>query len=148
MSLSHWNPFREMEVLLSRFPRDYRSNLFAINDPESLPPCTWAPAVDISETDKEYLIRAELSGMKKEDVKITVNNGVLSVSGERRVEKTDKDEKHHRVERSYGSFTRSFALPEDAAAERVSAECRDGVLTIHLAKNEVPKPRSIEVKVN
>lgn len=144
MQLVQWNPFREMDDLLARFQRGYGRQ---IATEESLPLASWAPAVDISETPKEYLIKAELPGLKKEEVKVTLNNGVLTVSGERKSEGEQKDEQYHRVERSYGAFTRSFALPEDAVAERVSAECKDGIVTVHVGRSEVSKPRSIEVKV-
>lgn len=143
MQITHWNPFREMEDLLARFNRP----LTVSTDIDRMPLSNWAPTVDISETDKEYLIRAELAGLKKEEVQITVQNGVLTLAGERKAEKQDKAEKYHRVERTYGRFTRSFSLPEDTVAERITAECKDGVLTVHVAKSEVPKPKSIEVKV-
>lgn len=144
MQLVQWNPFREMDDLLARFQRGYGR---PATDDGSLPLASWAPAVDISETPNEYLIKAELPGLKKEEIKITLNNGVLTLSGERKSEKDVKEEKYHRVERTYGAFTRSFSLPEDAVAERVSAECKDGVVTVHVGRSEVQKPRSIEVKV-
>lgn len=144
MQLVQWNPFREMDDLLARFQRGYGRSL---SNDDSLPLATWAPAVDISETPKEYVVKAELPGLKKEEVKVTLNNGVLTLSGERKSEKEQKDEKFHRVERSYGSFTRSFSLPEDIVSEGVTAECKDGVVTVRVARSEVPKSRSIEVKV-
>jgi HSP20 family protein len=145
MQLARWNPFREMDDMLARFQRGFGDSLLS---DEGLPIVNWAPAVDISETPKEYLIKAELPGVKKEEVKVTVHNGVLTMSGERKTEKEQKDEKYHRIERTYGSFTRSFSLPNDAAEDRVSAECKDGVVTIHVARTEAPKPKQIEVKVN
>src|SRR6185295_19078923 len=99
-----------------------------------------SPIVDITEDEKAYLIKAELPEVKKEDVKVTVENGVLSVTGERKFEKEEKNRKYHRVERSYGSFTRHFAVPDDADDSQVSAEFKDGVLTIRLAKNEKARP--------
>lgn len=144
MQLAHWNPFREMDDLMARFQRGFgRSNVGA-ND---LPQAAFAPAVDISETPAEYLIKAELPGLNKDEVNVTVHNGVLTMTGERKSESERKDETFHRVERSYGAFTRSFVLPEDAAAEKVSAECKDGVLTVHVARSEVAKPKAIQVKV-
>ncbi len=104
--------------------------------------------VDITEDDKEYLIKAELPEIKKEDVKITVQNNVLAISGERKYEKEEKDKKYHRVERAYGSFLRSFTLPEDADGSKVAAEYKDGILTVHLPKSEKAKPKSIDVKVS
>ena len=107
----------------------------------------WAPVVDISEDDKEYLIKAELPEVKKEDVKVTAEEGTLTIMGERKFEKEVKGKKYHRVERAYGSFGRSFSLPDDASPAKVSAEFKDGVLTVHLAKTEKAKPQQIEVKV-
>jgi HSP20 family protein len=144
MQLAQWNPFREMDDLLARFQRGFGRSLA---NGETLPLRTWEPAVDISETPKEYLIKGELPGIEKDGVKVTVQNGVLTLAGERKSEKEEKDEKFHRVERTYGTFTRSFALPEDARADGVTAECKDGVITVRIAKAEAPKPRSIEVKV-
>lgn len=147
MQLAQWNPFREMEDMLSRFGRGLGRTGIAGDDLAQVALNNWAPAVDISETDKEYRIRAELPGLKKEEVKLTVQNGVLTLSGERRVESEDKSEKHHRIERTYGSFVRSFGLPDDAVAERISAECKDGILTVHVARSEAPKPRAIQVRI-
>ena len=107
----------------------------------------WAPLVDISEDDKEYLIKAELPEVKKEDVKVTAEQGTLTIMGERKFEKEEKGKKYHRVERCYGSFGRSFSLPDDASPGKVSAEFKDGVLTVHLAKDEKAKPQYVEVKV-
>jgi HSP20 family protein len=107
----------------------------------------WSPLVDISEDDNEYLIKAELPDVKKEDVKVTAEEGTLTIMGERKFEKEEKGKKYHRVERSYGSFVRNFSLPDDASPAKVSAEFKDGVLTVHLAKDEKAKPQHIEVKV-
>jgi len=107
----------------------------------------WMPTVDISETDGEYLIKAELPEIKKEDVKVTVEDGVLTLQGERRQEKDEKGKKFHRVERSYGSFARSFTLPESVDDAGVKAEYKDGMLVLHLPKTERVKPKSIDVKV-
>jgi len=105
------------------------------------------PTVDISESDTEYLIKAELPEVKKEDVKVTVENGVLTLQGERRQEKEEKGKKYHRVERSYGNFARSFTLPESVDEGAVKAEYKDGMLNLHLPKTEKVKPKSIDVKV-
>lgn len=115
---------------------------------EAISVAEWAPLVDITEDAKEYLIKAELPEIKKEEVKLTVQDNVLSISGERKYEKEEKDKKYHRVERAYGSFLRSFTLPEDADGTKVSAEYKDGILTVHLPKSEKVKPKSIEVKVS
>jgi HSP20 family protein len=124
-----------------------RPSLGAKNGKEALTVADWTPTVDISETDGEYLIKAELPEVKKEDVKVTLEDGVLTLTGERRQEKEEKHTKYHRVERSYGSFVRSFSLPELVDETNVKAEYKDGVLSLHLPKSEKAKPRAIEVKV-
>ncbi|MFM9092195.1 MAG: Hsp20/alpha crystallin family protein [Verrucomicrobiota bacterium] len=103
--------------------------------------------MDITEDDKEYLIQAELPEMKQEEVKGTVENGVLSISGERKLEEERKGRRFHRVERAYGAFERSFSLPEDATATDVKAAFGDGVPRVHLPKVPAAKPKSLEVKV-
>ena len=117
------------------------------NDKETNTGAEWAPLVDITEDATEFLIKAELPEVKMEDVKITVEDGVLAISGERKFEKEEKERKYHRMERAYGSFLRSFALLEGADAGKVSAEFRDGVLTIRLPKTVKAKPRAAEAKL-
>jgi HSP20 family protein len=107
----------------------------------------WSPEVDISEDDQGYLLKADLPEMKKDDVRVTVEDGILSVSGERKSEKEDQKRKFHRIERSSGNFRRSFTLPEDADSMKVTAEFRDGVLKVHLPTTARPKSKAIEVKV-
>jgi HSP20 family protein len=107
----------------------------------------WVPSVDVSETEGEYQIKAELPEVKKEDVKVTVEDGVLTIQGERKHEKEEKGKKYHRVERSYGSFVRSFTLPDLVDEEKVKAEFKDGVLNVQLPKSEKAKPKAIEVAV-
>jgi HSP20 family protein len=103
--------------------------------------------VDISEDINEYLVKAELPELNKQDVKVSVENGELTISGERKAQKEEKGKKFHRIERSYGSFVRSFTLPETVSANKVTAEFKEGVLSVHLPKDEQAKPRTIEVKV-
>jgi HSP20 family protein len=114
---------------------------------EALRVAQWSPLVDITEDEKEYLIKAELPDMKKEDVRLTVENDVVAISGERTFEKEEKGKKYHRVERAYGSFVRSFTLPEDADGSKVSADFKDGMLQVHLPKSQKAKPKTIEIKV-
>ena len=148
--LSRWDPFRELEDMQHRLSSVLGRQTQRRHDGgrESITVAEWAPLVDISEDDKEYLIKAELPEVKKEEIKVTVENGVLVLSGERKLEKEEKDRKHHRIEQAYGSFGRSFALPEDADAEKVNAEFNDGVLKLHIAKSEAARPKQIEVKVS
>ena len=148
MTLVRWDPFRELEDMSERLNRVFaRPALRTTGGKEQLTVADWTPSVDISETEQAYLIKAELPEVKKEDVKVTVEDGVLTLSGERRQEKEEKSKKYHRVERSYGSFLRSFALPESVDETGVKAEYKDGVLNLHLPKAEKAKPKAIEVKV-
>jgi len=148
-TLTRWDPFKEMSDLHSRLNSILGLTAARPADgKETMTVAEWSPLVDIAEDDKEYLIKAELPELRKENVKVTVENGVLSLSGERQYEKEEKGRKFHRVERAYGSFCRSFTIPDDADADRVSAEFKDGVLTVHLAKSEKAKPKTVEVKVS
>jgi HSP20 family protein len=108
----------------------------------------WAPAVDIVETPEEYLVKAELPEINKEDVHVSVEQGVLRMSGERKQEHDEKNRKYHRVERVYGSFMRSFVLPENVDESKLRADFKDGILNVHLPKAEKAKPRSVEIKVS
>jgi len=150
-ALTRWNPFREMEDMQRRMSSVFgwnnyqRSNL--TNDNENINIPEWAPLVDIAEDDKEYLLKIELPEIRREDVKVTVENGTLSICGERKSEKEDKGRKFHRVERTYGRFERGFTLPDDAQSDQIKAEFRDGVLRVHLAKTEKARPKQIEVQV-
>src|SRR3981189_1520800 len=146
---TRWEPLREMEDLQNRL-----SSLFGRvparrqnGGQEAITVAEWAPLVDIIEDDKEYIIKAELPGVKKEEVKVAVENGVLTISGERKLESEEKNKKYHRVERAYGLFARSFTLPDVADAEKVKAEFKDGELRIHLPKSEKAKTKQIEVNV-
>lgn len=147
MALTHWNPLREMDEFFAQMNRGVRAPGGPTGE-GGTQLGNWSPVVDISETDKEYVVKAELAGVAKDDVQVDLNKGVLTLSGERRFEKSsDKDEKHHRVERWYGSFARSFTVPEDVAADRISATCSDGVLTVRLPKSEVVKPKLTRIPV-
>ena len=146
--LAKWNPFRELEDIQNRLSSLFgRTSLRGLGE-ESMTVSEWTPLVDLAEDDKEYLIKAELPEVKKEDVKVTVENGVLTITGERKFEKEEENKKYHRIERAYGSFMRSFTLPQDAAGDKVNAEFKDGVLKVHLPKSAEAKPKSIDVKVD
>ena len=145
---TRWNPLRELDEMEKRLSTLFgRQGLRPDGEKEAMTMAEWSPLVDITEDEKEYLIKAELPDVKKEDVKLTVQDNVLTISGERKSEKEEKGKKYHRVERTYGSFLRSFTLPEDADGSKVSAEYKDGMLNVHLPKSEKVKPKSIEVKV-
>jgi HSP20 family protein len=146
---SVWDPRREMEEIQNRVASLFGRRLPLKKDggEEGFTLTEWIPPVDIAEDDKEYAIKVELPGVNKEDLRVSVEGGVLSISGERKAEKEEKNKKYHRIERTYGSFARSFTLPEGTASDKVSAEFKDGVLRVHLPKDETAKPKSIDVKI-
>ncbi len=139
-TLSIWNPIHEMDEL-------FHNRLASVLGGEGAQSVAWSPVVDIEETELNYLIRAELPGLSKEKVKVTVEDGVLTLSGERDLERKVEGKTFHHIERSHGTFTRSFTLPENAEAESVSANYKDGLLEIRVAKSEEALPKSIEVRV-
>jgi HSP20 family protein len=149
-AITRWDPFRELDELQNRLNTMFgRAPVKKEGErQEALRVSEWAPVVDITEDSKEYLIKAEIPGISKDQVKVSVQNDVLSISGERKYEKEEKDKKYHRIERAYGSFSRSFTIPEDADPEKVSADFQNGLLHVHLPKTERAKPKSIEVKVS
>lgn len=147
MNLTRWEPFKEADDFFRNFAPGFpgRWRLPAELGTREL---EWSPAADISETDKEYLVKAELPGVKREDVKVTLEDGVLTIEGERKLEKEDKNEKTHRIERFHGSFSRSFTLPENADAAAVRADSKDGVLNVHIPKTQVEKKaRTVQIQV-
>lgn len=149
MSLVKWDPFRELEDVSKRLNRIFGqppARTEAGN--EMLALADWAPSVDISETEVAYLIKGEIPGVKKDDVKITIQDGMLTIQGERKQEKEEKGKKFHRVECSYGSFMRSFRVPDDADDGKVKAEFKDGMLNITLPKSAKAKPKAINVSVS
>jgi HSP20 family protein len=147
---STWDPFKDLEEFEQRLATTFGRVMPKKNGDESeaITTADWAPLVDISEDDKEYLIKAELPGLKKEEVKVTVEEGVMTISGERKVEKEEKTKKYHRVERAYGKFERSFTLPDKADGAKVNAEFKDGMLQVHLPKTEKPAKKALEVKIS
>jgi HSP20 family protein len=152
MTLIRWEPFRELDDFFTRLNPHF-GHLPAGRSPVLEPgqqadAVTWAPAANISETDAEYLIKAELPEVSKKDVKVTVDDGVITISGERRNELEHKDEKLHRIESFYGSFSRSFRLPDDVDVNGIQAESKNGVLKVRVPKQPAARPRTVEVQVN
>ena len=149
MTLIRWEPFRELDNIFARcspfLGRLPASRSASADDPEAR---AWTPVANVSETEAEYVIKAELPEVNKEDVKVTVDDGVITISGERRNEVEQKDEKVHRIESFYGRFTRSFRLPEDAAVEGIQAESKNGVLKVRVPKQPASRARTVEVQVN
>ena len=140
MPLVRWDPWREIEDMFHRYTR-------AVAQTDARIKGDWIPRVDIAETDKAFIIKAEIPEVNKDDVKITVDNGVLTIRGERKQEKEEKGKKFHRVERYYGNFTRSFTLPDNVDETKIRASFKDGMLSLHIQKNEEAKTKAIEVKV-
>lgn len=147
-NLTRWNPINEFEDLMNRYNRMFGltrtgeregKDLFSRSD--------WAPAVDIKETDGAFTVEAELPGMSKDDVKVTVHDGVLTIKGERKQEEETEDKKVHRIERFYGSFMRRFTLPDNVDENSVKASFKDGLLTLTIQKAEPKEPKAIEVNV-
>ena len=147
MRVIKWEPFRDVDDMFERvFADTLRRWQRTSNDERRV--YDWAPAADVSETDGEYLIKAELPEVGKDDLNITVQEGVLTLAGERKEEKREDNEKVHRIERFHGSFSRRFTLPDDADEQGIKAESKDGVLVIHIPKQKVahPQPRQIQVQ--
>jgi len=144
MDLISWSPFRELDDVFDRFARTGGLPQRALLGEK----VEWRPAASIVENDAEYLIKADLPEVKKEDIDISVDAGVLTLRGERRVEKTADDEKQHRREVFYGSFSRSFALPSDIDQDGIKADCRDGVLTVRLPKVKAKDKAQVSIKVD
>ena len=154
MSLVRWNPARELATWpsdlfgIQREMNRMFDNMFRFdNRDEDSVFNAWTPAVDIAEHDDQFVVKAELPGVNKDDVKITLENNILTIHGEKKQEKETKKENYHRVERSYGSFQRSFTLPTTVKSNKIDASYKDGVLQISLPKAEEAKPKQIEVKV-
>ena len=148
--IAKWDPFQHIEHLHRRLVGsllDDGSNVNRSHAKTAVGTPDWAPVVDITEDEQAYILNAELAGVKKDDVHVTLENGTLTLSGERQFEREEKNRKVHRIERFYGSFSRSFDLPEDVNADKVNAAFNDGVLTVTVAKSEQAKPKRIQVNV-
>ncbi len=147
MSLIRWDPFRDVDTLFNRMVPTNFANWPRFAMEENGKKIAWAPSADISETDKEYLIRAELPAVKKEDVEVTFDDGMITIRGERKQQKEEKNEKYHRTETFYGSFERSFSLPDNVNADTIRCESKDGMLTVHIPKTEFSKQKAKQITV-
>ena len=145
MTLVSWSPFREFDDLFNRYNRLPRRALAAGESGDDGQ--NWRPVANISETGTEYIIKAELPEVSKEDIEVKISDGIITIKGERRMESSAEDEQHHRVESFYGSFSRSFNLPADVDESAIVAESKDGVLKVRLPKVTVVEPKSIDIKV-
>jgi HSP20 family protein len=148
MELARWNPFRELEDMQGRLNRLFGEPSIARTGENGMSFSGWSPAVDVQETDQEYLIKADLPDVKKEDVKVELLDGMLTIEGERQQEKEEKGKTFHKIEREYGKFLRRFAMPSEVDASKVQADFKNGVLNVHLPKSATAKPKAIDVKVS
>jgi|KBSSwiStaDraftv2_1062776.scaffolds.fasta_scaffold116320_2 HSP20 family protein len=145
MSIVRYDPFRDLRTLQEEVNRLFSTNLTRAFDDEGIGRGAWAPSVDIYENKDQIVLEAELPGMKQEDFDLSIENNIITLRGERKFEKTEETDNYHRVERSYGAFTRSFTLPQTVSAEGATAEYNNGVLRVTLPKREETKARRIEV---
>jgi HSP20 family protein len=146
MAMLRWEPFRAMEDALRRFSPLYMPDNGVAREEASAR--SWIPLANIGETEKEYLIKCELPDVKKEDVKIAVADGVITISGERKLEREDQSENSIRVESVYGAFTRSFVLPDNVDTKGIHAETKDGVLRVHIPKVKTDKSNPLAIEVH
>lgn len=144
-----WDPFKELEDMSLRINRLFGGLLVrSEKGREPMAVADWASSLDISETDTEHVINAEIPEVKMEDVKVAVKDGQLTIQDERKQEKEEKGRRYHRIERSYDSFMRSFTVPDNTYESTAKADYKDGMLTLSLPKSEKAKPKALEVKVS
>ena len=146
-ALTRWDPFRELEDMQNRLTNVLgRRSQQEDGNNQSITAAQWTPLVDVVEDEKEYVIMAELPEIQKNEIKLSVENRMLVLAGERKFKKEENGKKYRRIERAYGSFVRTFTLPDDADPGNVNAQFKDGVLSVHIAKSESSRPKLIEVK--
>src|SRR6185295_1400283 len=145
MTIVRYDPFRDLRTLQEEVNRLFSTNLTRGFGEEGIGAGAWNPSVDIYENKDQIVLEAELPGMKRDDFELSVENNVITLRGERQFEKKEEADNYHRVERSYGSFTRSFTLPQSVSAEGATAEYRNGVLRVTLPKREETKARRIKI---
>jgi HSP20 family protein len=139
-----WDPFRELETFFDDWrPLEFSPRFRRLLEQR---PAVFAPAIDVHEGDKEYVVTAEVPGVARNEITVEVDEGMLTLRGEKKTEREEKKERRRWVERSYGAFSRSFRLPSDAQVDRIDASFKDGVLTIKIPKSEARKPRTVSVK--
>ncbi|MGD0545389.1 MAG: Hsp20/alpha crystallin family protein [Candidatus Acidiferrales bacterium] len=144
-SITRWDPFRNLSSLQEQVNRLFESGMQTRNDNSAL--TTWAPAVDIYETENELVLKADLPAINEKDLDIRVENNMLTIRGERKFESDVKEDNYLRIERTYGSFSRSFGLPNTVNAEAIKAEYKNGVLTIEMPKRAESKPKQVKINI-
>ena len=145
MAVVRWDPFRDLGMLQDRMNRLFDDAGRGWRTDEPAATTSWSPSVDIFETEGEIVAKAELPGMERKDITLHLENNVLTLQGERKFEKETKEENYHRIERSYGHFSRSFSIPATVDDEKIRADYKDGVLKIVLPKKEQAKPKQIKI---
>jgi len=145
MAITRWDPFRELSMLQDRMNRLFEDAGRGWKFDEPAATTSWSPAVDIFETDGSIIVQAELPGVDRKDITLSLENNVLSLKGERRFEKETNQENYHRIERSYGAFSRSFSIPAIVDDQKIKADYKDGILKIELPKKEQLKPKQIKI---
>ncbi len=150
MAIMRWvDPFKELSAIHERMNQLFDETFLPSRGSEAAPAAAmWSPAIDIYEAGDDIVVKAEVPGIGKDEVAVEVKDGILTLSGERKFEKEDKEENYHRIERSYGTFVRSFALPSSVDPEKVQAALREGVLEVRIGKREQAKLRKVKVAIN
>ena len=147
MAMVRWEPFRDLLTTQREFDRLFKEAFSPMSGETEVSTRSWAPPVDIYETEDAIVLKAELPGIDPKDVEVRVEDNTLYLKGERNYEKEVNEQNYHRIERSYGSFARSFTLPNSINAEKVKAEYKDGLLTLTMPKREEAKPKTIKIDV-
>ena len=145
MAISRWDPFRDLSILQERMNRLFEDAGRGYRGDEAAATTTWSPAVDIFETEADIMVKAELPGIERKDITLNLDNNILTLKGERKFEKETRQENYHRIERSYGGFSRAFSIPAMVDEENIRADYKDGILTIALPKKEQVKPKQIKI---
>jgi len=145
MAIIRWDPFRDLVTLRDKMNRLFEDAVTSIGEEKDMITSSWAPAVDIYETENELVLSAEVPGIEEKDIEIKIEDSTLSIRGVRNFEKETKEENYHRIERAYGSFFRSFTLPDHIDQERIHAEHESGVLKIHMPKKPESKPKKVKI---
>jgi len=151
MNLTKWEPLKELEDVYGRLNRIFKRGGLrheSSNETETLKAGDWVPSVDISETDSAYLIKGEIPGVEKKDIKVTLERGMLTIQGERKQEREERGEKFYRCECSYGNFVRSFRIPEDADESAIKADFKNGMLNVSINKSAKAKARAVDISVS
>jgi HSP20 family protein len=146
MAITRWDPFRDLSLLQERMNRVFEdAAVRGWKNDEPSTTTSWSPAVDIYETDSEIMVQAELPGVDRKDIALQLENNVLTLKGDRRFEKETNQENYHRIERSYGGFSRAFTIPTIVDEDKIRADYRDGILKIALPKKEQVKAKQIKI---